>query len=60
MTGWIDLKGLHTPPPNHNNNVIPNGIAYLPESGRLLVTGKLWPHMFEIELVPQTAPPDAP
>ncbi|MBN1362898.1 MAG: glutaminyl-peptide cyclotransferase [Sedimentisphaerales bacterium] len=60
VTGWIDLTGLHTPPPNHNNNVIPNGIAYLPENKHLLVTGKLWPKMFEIELVPQATPPDAP
>ncbi len=60
VTGWIDLTGLHTPPPNHNNNVVANGIAYLPENGHLLVTGKRWPKMYEIELVPQAAPPGAP
>jgi glutaminyl-peptide cyclotransferase len=30
-----------------------NGIAYDPESDRLFVTGKLWPKLFEIEVVPQ-------
>ena len=28
-----------------------NGIAYDPESGRFLLTGKLWPWLFEVELV---------
>lgn len=28
-----------------------NGIAYDPESERLLVTGKLWPKVFGIEIV---------
>lgn len=27
-----------------------NGIAYDPDSGRILVTGKLWPEIYEIEL----------
>ena len=31
-----------------------NGIAYDEESGRLFVTGKLWPAVFEIELVEVT------
>ncbi len=60
VTGWIDLTGLHTPPPNDDNNVVANGIAYLPETGHLLVTGKRWPRMYEIELVLQTAPAGAP
>lgn len=29
-----------------------NGIALDPQSGNLLVTGKLWPHVFEIKLNP--------
>jgi glutamine cyclotransferase len=28
-----------------------NGIAYDPSEDRLFVTGKLWPSLFEIELV---------
>jgi glutamine cyclotransferase len=60
VTGWIDLTGLHTPPPNDDNNVVANGIAYLPETKHLLVTGKHWPRMYEIELVPQTNTPRTP
>ena len=30
-----------------------NGIAYLPQSKHLLVTGKLWPKMYEIDLIPE-------
>jgi glutamine cyclotransferase len=30
-----------------------NGIAYKPESKTFLLTGKLWPHVFEVELVPR-------
>jgi len=29
-----------------------NGIAYKPDSETFLLTGKLWPHVFEVELVP--------
>ena len=32
-----------------------NGIAYDPASDRLFVTGKLWPRLFEIQLVPSPA-----
>ena len=31
-----------------------NGIAYDPSEDRLFVTGKLWPSLFEIELVEDT------
>ncbi len=52
ITGWIDLAGLSpdfgkTPDPHS-----PNGIAYNEKTGRLLVTGKCWPEIYEIELVP--------
>jgi glutamine cyclotransferase len=30
-----------------------NGIAYDPAGKRLFVTGKLWPSIFEIQLVPK-------
>jgi glutamine cyclotransferase len=30
-----------------------NGIAYDPARNRLFVTGKLWPRLFEIEVIPR-------
>jgi len=35
-----------------------NGIAYDAEKGRLFVTGKYWPKLFEIELVPEDGAED--
>jgi glutamine cyclotransferase len=52
VTGRIDLSGLWTPPADEQGESVLNGIAYLPETRHLLVTGKLWPRMYEIELVP--------
>jgi glutamine cyclotransferase len=57
VTGWIDLTGLYIPPQYSPSNIVLNGIAYIAETGRLLVTGKCWPKVYEIELVPQTADP---
>jgi glutaminyl-peptide cyclotransferase len=51
VTGWINLNGLYTPPPGDDDNHVLNGIAYLPESKHLLVTGKCWTKMFEIVLI---------
>ena len=52
VTGRINLTGLINPNNYaHNVNVL-NGIAYDNENGRLFVTGKYWPKLFEIELVP--------
>jgi glutamine cyclotransferase len=33
-----------------------NGIAYLPATGHLALTGKLWPWIFEAEVVPDASP----
>ena len=32
-----------------------NGIAYVPERNTFLITGKLWPRLFEVEFVPAPA-----
>lgn len=51
VIGWIDLSHLF---PEHNSidfNAVLNGIAYDGKNGRLFVTGKLWPKLFEIKLV---------
>jgi glutamine cyclotransferase len=48
VLGWIDLKGLLGP--TQGADVL-NGIAYDSLGGRLFVTGKLWPKLFEIQVV---------
>lgn len=53
VTGWIDLSGLFDVGslPDPGNDVL-NGIAYDAQHDRLFVTGKRWPKLFEITLVP--------
>ncbi|MBW1914796.1 MAG: glutaminyl-peptide cyclotransferase [Deltaproteobacteria bacterium] len=51
VTGWIDLTGLLAEEDRQNYVDCLNGIAYDPDNARLFVTGKLWPKLFEIELV---------
>lgn len=48
---WVDLTGLLPPEERTGQEDVLNGIAYDPEGDRLFVTGKLWPKLFEIELV---------
>jgi len=60
VLGWIVLDGIldrqvagddarkaRRQPPD-----VMNGIAFDPETRRLFITGKLWPTLFEIEVVP--------
>ena len=51
IAGWIDLAGLSSDPMDLMGENVLNGIAYDDETGHLLVTGKCWPHMYEIELI---------
>jgi glutamine cyclotransferase len=53
VVGWIDLTGLLPPDKRGTASVdaVLNGIAYDSKHKRLYVTGKLWPKLFEIELV---------
>ena len=51
VEGKIYLNGLLTPQERIGVDVL-NGIAYDQESDRIFVTGKLWPKLFEIKLVP--------
>ena len=55
VTGWIDASGLLAPGEARTSDVL-NGIAYLPATGHLALTGKLWPRIFEVELVPDASP----
>jgi len=49
----IDLKGLLSSSLSNQNNQadVLNGIAYDHDKNKIYVTGKLWPKLFEIELV---------
>jgi len=51
VTGWIDLEGLLEPADYGPGTDVLNGIAYDSKGGRLFVTGKRWPKLFEIELL---------
>ena len=53
VVGWIDLKGLLSPGYHLKAGAVLNGIAYDSNRKRLFVTGKLWPSIFEIRLVPK-------
>jgi glutaminyl-peptide cyclotransferase len=57
VIGWIDLSGLRPPSVEQNGNAVLNGIAYDSEHDRLFVTGKLWPNLYEIKLIPATTHP---
>ncbi len=52
IIGWIDCRGLLTAQDKHAEIDVFNGIAHDPATGRLFVTGKCWPKLFEIKLVP--------
>ncbi len=50
VTGVIDLSALVARMDREPSTDVLNGIAYIPGSGRLLVTGKQWPKLYAIEL----------
>lgn len=52
IIGWIDCEGLLTARDKNDEIDVFNGIAHDPATGRLFVTGKCWPKLFEIKLVP--------
>jgi glutaminyl-peptide cyclotransferase len=51
VLGWVDLRGLWPRGVPRDVDQVLNGIAYDAPSGRLFVTGKNWPRLYEIELV---------
>jgi glutaminyl-peptide cyclotransferase len=55
VVGWIDLSGLLSAAERGTPDAVLNGIAYDAAADRLFVTGKLWPRVFEIKLVPRGA-----
>ena len=53
VVGWIDLRGLMSGGFKLDPEAVLNGIAYDASGRRLFVTGKLWPRLFEIEVIPR-------
>ncbi|HMF01857.1 MAG TPA: glutaminyl-peptide cyclotransferase [Terriglobia bacterium] len=53
VLGWIDLTGILPKSERPDPDAVLNGIAYDAAGDRLFVTGKLWPKIFEIKLVPK-------
>jgi glutamine cyclotransferase len=51
VLGFVDLAGLFDHGSIPDEDAVLNGIAYDPGAKRLFVTGKLWPKLFEIEVV---------
>lgn len=54
VVGWINLSGLLSPMYKLDKEAVLNGIAWDAAGKRLFVTGKLWPQIFEIQLVRKT------
>lgn len=54
VRGTIDFSGLLPAAERAPNTDVLNGIAYDEEGDRLIVTGKLWPKLFEVRLKPQS------
>jgi glutamine cyclotransferase len=52
VLGWIDLTGILSPADRTGSEDVLNGIAYDVLGNRLFVTGKQWPKLFEIKVVP--------
>ena len=53
VLGWIDLSGILSKADRSEAEAVLNGIAYDAAGDRLFVTGKLWPKIFEIQLLPK-------
>lgn len=52
VIGWIDLTGILSPVYKLDDpEAVLNGIAFDAKNNRLFVTGKLWPNLYEIELI---------
>jgi len=51
VEGWVDFSGLLNPESVTQPVDVLNGIAYDPETEMLVVTGKLWPELYQVQLV---------
>ena len=53
VVGWIDLSGILPEIEIRSSDAVLNGIAYDAGHNRVFVTGKLWPRVFEIQVIPK-------
>lgn len=53
VLGWIDCGSVYPIRQRPNREHVLNGIAYDAASDRLFITGKHWPQLFEIEVLPR-------
>ncbi len=53
VIGWIDAEGILAPQDYSESIDVFNGIAYDTAERRLFVTGKFYPKLYEIKLVPE-------
>ena len=51
VNGYIDLKGILPESERQADTDVLNGIAYDKEGGRIFVTGKKWPKLYEIKVI---------
>ena len=51
VTGIINMKGLLNAADQHPDVNVLNGIAYDEKTGKIYVTGKNWPKLFEIQVI---------
>jgi glutamine cyclotransferase len=52
VTGKAEFEKLMPEGFKGDYNKVLNGIAYNPQNGHLYITGKNWPVLYEIELIP--------
>jgi glutamine cyclotransferase len=50
VKGWIDLSGIYQ---TVDPNAVLNGIAYDTKTSSLYITGKDWPHLYQITITPK-------
>ena len=54
INGWINMNGLYQSIDYDYPADALNGIAYDKENDRLFITGKLWPKLFEVRIIPKS------
>ncbi len=53
VISYIDCRGILSPELQDSSQDVFNGIAYNPERATFYLTGKYWPKMFEVRVIPR-------